>query len=168
MMKRWTAWVVGSLCVAGSLLVGCQSPPETSKQAMDLRQVQPLPILEQTRGQDPALSTDMIALIQSRQELEALGAEELSKLEVDFDQNDVVLVALGQQSTGGYWVHITGLQRVGDVIYVEGIANAPAADEAVTQAQTYPYAAAVIPKTDAALALRSSIQSVQGQQPPTP
>jgi hypothetical protein len=100
--------------------------------------------------------------------LDALGAQELSELEVDLDQYDLVLVALGQQPTGGYWVHITGLQRVGDVIYVEGIANAPADDEAVTQAQTYPYAAAVIPKVNAALALRSSIQSVQSQQPPTP
>ncbi|MFA9477260.1 protease complex subunit PrcB family protein [Phycisphaerales bacterium AB-hyl4] len=124
-----------------------------------------VPVVEQVHGNDSALDEPTIRLIQDRNALDELGVEELSNLEVNFSEYDVIVFALGEQPSGGYWAHISGVQQVGEVLYVQGTANQPGEDQAATQALTYPFAAVVIPKTDAATTL-SDIDSVRGESRP--
>lgn len=124
---------------------------------------EPVEILNQVHGENPALSEMAVRLIKTQDQLAALGVESLEGLAVDYGTQDVVILALGEQPTSGYWADITGVQLVGDVLYVQGIAGAPAEDAMTTQQLTYPYAAAVIPETPATRAL-SDIESVVGSQ----
>lgn len=127
--------------------------------------LQPLPIVQQFTGDDSAFQIPEIFLVQSRQELAALGSLDLINHPVDFAKQSVLILALGQQPTGGYWARITAVQLQGDVLHVQGFANRPSASQATSQALTYPYAAAVIPKVQPQT-LRSDIQSVSGQPAP--
>lgn len=147
------------------LMVACESQPETDTPELNVENVQPVPILSQTTGDNQALQNATTELIRDEADLQALGVESLGDLNVDWDQQDVVLVALGEQPTGGYWTRITGIQQDGDELYVQFTANAPAEGQAATQALTYPYAAAVVPETGAEVVL-SDPTEVIGQTAP--
>ena len=154
------------LAIAAVLLVGCQT--DTSRQDVagpGLERVQPVSIVEQVLGDDPALDTAAVRLIDSQQQLDDLGVTRLNQLNINFARHQLVIASLGEQPTGGYWAHIDAVQRVGDVLYVEGRANRPGPDDAVTQAITHPFAAAVIERTGART-LRSDVDSVQGRPHP--
>ena len=161
-MSKWINLAALPVFAVALSFAGCESAPKDSAAPAAVQSVQPITIISQTQGSDPALTQPMVKLITAQEQLDALGAESLAGVEVDFAEQQVVLVALGSQPSGGYWTQITGIQQLGDTLYVQGIANAPAEGEAVTQALTYPYAAAVIPATSATTAL-SDIQSVTGQ-----
>lgn len=110
---------------------------------------EPVAIHEMMTGNDPALAQPKADLIRSEDDLAALGSAELNSLSVDFDTQDVVLVALGQHPTGGYAAQINRILLEGPTLYVIGQAVMPAPDDMVTEALTYPYAVAVVEKTDA-------------------
>lgn len=131
------------------------------------KDLQPLPIIQHFTGDDPALQSPAVILVQSRQELAAIGSVELINHAIDFDRHCLVVLALGRQSTAGYWGRLTAAQLEGDVLHVQGFANRPAPGQASPQAITCPYAAAVLPKVRAQ-AVRSDIQSVTGQPLPPP
>jgi hypothetical protein len=164
MLKRMemAVWVmVASLLVLG----GCQQKgdgPLVDETAV----AEPVEILSQTCGDDVQLTLPMgVELVRNETELRALGSSELAEMDVNFRRHDLVVLSLGEQPTGGYWGRITGIQQVGDVLYVQGIANAPGAGMSVTQALTHPYCVARIAKTTASEA-RSDITAVQGQEKP--
>jgi hypothetical protein len=123
---------------------------------------QAVSILDGRAGSAAALTQPGTMLISTADQLAELGVDELADLDVAFGSEQVVIVALGEQPTGGYWVRIDGLQQVGDTLYVQGTANRPAPDALVTQALTYPYAAVTIPAVDAELVV-PDITSVTGQ-----
>ncbi|MEX0653909.1 MAG: protease complex subunit PrcB family protein [Phycisphaeraceae bacterium] len=151
---------------AVALFAGCETTRTDAPDAGDAYQgARAVPVIQQMHGSDPALDAPRVTLIQDRPALDNLDADSFDELDVNFTEHDVVVFALGEQPTGGYWAHITGVQQVGDVLYVQGIVNQPGEDEAATQALTYPYAVAVIPKTDASIAL-SDIQEVTGETRP--
>ena len=77
----------------------------------------------------------------------------------------MVVLALGERPTSGYWADIQGAQVSGDTLYVQGVANRPAADAMTAQMITYPYAIALIDKTRVRV-VRSEIRSVQGEAAP--
>ncbi len=125
----------------------------------------PVTVLRQSMGNDPALIFPAVMLIQSQAELDALKGRELAAGKVDFSKESLVVIALGEQATGGYWAKVTAVQAAGSQLFVQGIANRPGKDEVTTQAKTYPFAAAVIAKTSAT-SVRSDVQSVVGQKKP--
>ena len=159
--------------VAAALLlavVGCQNQTKTQPASEAVTVLaQPVPIQACWQGAaDPALASHQLLLVTSEDQLQALGAPSLKDAQVDFDQNDAVLVTMGQQPTGGYWICVDAIQKVGDVLYLQGRANAPGEEAVVTLAQTHPYCLVTIPKCadGDTLTLRSEFTSVAGQDQP--
>ena len=156
---RKAYWRRPGCCLAALLvLAGCQSDATLSSNAMGVA------ILNQMRGNDPALRDPAVKLINSQEELTALASEALSKLTVDFHAQSLLIVALGQKPTGGYWVRIDAVQRQGADLYLQGVANAPGNDQMTTMMLTYPFAAAVIPKQQDVQTLHPEVESVQGRK----
>lgn len=146
MMKLF---VVAAL--ACSALVGCKGDGDASDQGTaggsDL--AQPVTILERVNGNSAALKTIGKMHIETKQAYDALGDADIFPGEIDFDQNDLVIVALGEQPTGGYSIVIESIQLQGGELAVTGKATAPGPDAITTQALTYPYSAVLIPNTAA-------------------
>lgn len=167
-MRKWTMPVL--VAVTGAVaLTGCGSDPEAAGVSQAPRPTatvsEPVEVLAATRGDDAALTRGMVRLIDNAEELADLGLDGLTGLDPQFDGQDVVVFALGEQPTGGYWVDITGLQLVSGVLYVQATVNRPGPDEQVTQGVTHPYAAAVIRETGAERALTDPTEVV-GQPMP--
>lgn len=118
-------------------------------------------ILRHQTGSDAGFKLPGVVLVKNAQQLQNMGSTELSKLDVSFDKESLVVLALGEQKTGGYWARITGIQITGSTLWVQGIANRPAEGAVVTQAITYPYAVAVIAKSNADKVM-SEIESTTG------
>ncbi|MEX0746089.1 MAG: protease complex subunit PrcB family protein [Phycisphaeraceae bacterium] len=166
MLNRFAS--IGLPLLVLALMIGCESSETRTPRTPaggSFQGARAVPIIEQVEGNDAALAEPALTLIQDGSELEELGVSDLDSLNVNFSEHDVIVLALGEQPSGGYWAHITGVQQVGDVLYVEGTANQPGDDQAATQALTYPYTAVVIPKTDAATTL-SDVESVRGETRP--
>jgi len=144
----------------GLAAAGCKSDDHGADADIVGDAFTPLPILAQHYGNDPGLTTSSVKLINSAEELKAMGSEELVNKNIDFKKRSLIVIAVGEQPTGGYWAHVTGVQRHGQMVYVQGVVNRPAADAIVTQALTYAYAAKVTG------VLSSDIQNVAGQTPP--
>jgi hypothetical protein len=146
MMKLF---VVAAL--ACSALVGCKgdgdAPSGPAGGGTDL--AQPVTILERVNGNSAALKTIGKMHIETQAAYDALGDADIFPGEIDFDANDLVIVALGEQATGGYSVNIASIQLQGGELAVTGKATAPGADAITTQALTYPYSAVLIPNTAA-------------------
>jgi hypothetical protein len=149
------------------MLAACQStpPPDTTSVSPAQRALEPVAILQHITGDDPAFASPQVLLVQSRQQLEQLGSRELIHRNVDWDAHTLVILAFGPQPTGGCWGRITAAQLQGDVLHLQGFANRPSPNQAVTQGVTFPYAAAVLPKLNVH-SVRSDIQSVTGQPAP--
>lgn len=134
-----------------SALVGCKGDGDTATAPADpvTDLAQPVTILERVTGDSPALKTIGKMHIQTQDQYDALGDADIFPGKVDFDAVDLVIVALGEQSTGGYAISIESIQLQGGELAVTGKASAPGADAVVTQALTYPYSAVLIANTDA-------------------
>ena len=160
-MGRQTIVLLALMGVVGASLAGCK--PRHVIVVSDQRP-QPVSVLRRYNGTDPGLKEPLLLLVNSAQDLESLGSYDLAVHAVDFDKESLVLLALGEKPTGGYWARITGVQREGQQLYVQGLANRPSQDQAVTQALTYPYDAVVISKIRHAKVL-SEIESLMGKHP---
>jgi|GEM_PF-6073597 len=141
---------------------------QKSKQpaAMATKQGKPraVPIITHHTGDDRGLRAPGITLINSQEELIALGAKETRSIPVDFATQSLILLVIGEQSTGGFWAKINGVQQGGSTIYVQATVNRPGSMGVVTQQVTYPYAAAVIRKAKGTLL--PEVESVEGQAGP--
>lgn len=153
--------------IAVMLLVGCGTADPVADEpiGVDPTGIEAVPILEQAQGEDDALSEPRIDLIRSEDELAALGADIPLAEGLDFGEQSLVVFALGEQPTGGYWARITGAQLVDRTLWVQAVANAPGEEAMTTQQLTYPYAAAIVPRIDDRVRVESDIRSVTGQQP---
>jgi len=147
---NWTMLVVAALFGSAMMFTGCKSNggDAVSDDAATMPLAEPVEVVGQQGGSSSALDSIGAMLIRTQAEYDALGDAEIYP-DVNFDENDLVIVTLGEQPTGGYAVEISGVQQVGDELAVSGTATTPAADAVVTQALTYPYDAVVIPNTDA-------------------
>jgi hypothetical protein len=145
-------------------LPGCESPGKGMPyQTMDL--ADPVPVLHKTVGGHPSLTEPGLKLIRSQAELNALSADDLIGRAVNFNNESVILAALGEMPTAGYWININTIHQEGDSLFVYGKANRPGSDEMAGQVLTYPYCAVVIPRTNAQH-VRDQIESVEGEDPP--
>lgn len=164
MPHRLASLLLSVLAVA--LFVGCETN-RNQPAGPGFEAAEPVAIIDQMHGNDPALDQParVVRLIQDRPGLDRLEADSLAELDVNFSDHDVILVTLGEQPSGGYWAHVTGVQKVGNVLYVEGMVNRPGEDEAATQALTQPYTVVIVPKTGASHAL-SDLDEVTGETMP--
>jgi hypothetical protein len=143
------------LCLLAALalgLAGCQNPgnggaTDGPSPSEVLAQTEPVQIVDQMTGNQSALDEPTVELVKTQQDLQALGLD--TPEGVDLAQQDLVIQALGEQNTGGYAVRIDAIQKYGNRLFVQSTVDRPSPDAAVTQQITYPYAAAVIPNTDA-------------------
>lgn len=159
-MNKQTITIVTLLILT---VLGCKSAP-TDQAAVNIADAtQPVSILRDYHGVDDAFCTVGVQVIDSAAALEESGSTQLCNLEADFDNEIIVVLALGEQPSGGYWTNITAMQ-IGETggLYVQGIANRPAENGAVTLATTYPIHAAVISKIDIT-SVHPEIDSVVGQ-----
>ncbi len=150
-------WVL-SFAVLSLAACGSGQKPEA-----DTAAAEPIAILVEQHGQQSSLAFPAVKHVTSAEQFEALGLDGAKP--AVFGTEDMVLVAIGEQSTGGHWVHITGLQRVGDTVYVQATVNRPGEDAMTTQALTQPYCIVTTPKLGE-VSLRSDITSVAGQDAP--
>lgn len=141
MMYRFAVAALASLALAGCKGGG------SADGGGDL--AQPVVISERVSGDSAALKTIGTYHIETKEEYDALGDPNIFPGELDLGGYDLVIVALGERSTGGYSVDIESVQLDGTELLVNGKASAPAADAATTQAITYPYCAVLIPNTPA-------------------
>lgn len=140
----------GLVAVLGSMasVIGCQTGDDDSAMLVEpIVLAEPVPIVAQNSGDSAAIDRS-VTLIRTQAEYDALGDESIMP-NVDYEVNDLVIVSMGQQPTGGYSVKITGVQLVGDELAVTGVSKVPSPDALVTQALTHPYDAVVIPNTAA-------------------
>jgi hypothetical protein len=157
-------WVLG-LALVTAMMTGCKK--DEGRASAKPGRTQPISILQQVHGNDPALRDAERFLFNSTEQINTVGAAELAKINVDFDKQSLIVLASGERPTGGYWVHITGVQRQGDKLFIQGTANRPAADQQVAQAMSYPFAAVVVPKVEEIKQIVPEVESVTGHPLPT-
>ena len=134
-----------------------QAPEPSGPQA-----VEPVEIMESMSVEASTFSEPGAYLFKREQDFESYRRGRLVDLEVDWDDSDVVVLALGSQPTGGYWAKIRSAQRVGPTLYIQAVANRPGPDEMVTQALTFPVAVAVVEKSAAGTVV-PEVDSVTGR-----
>jgi hypothetical protein len=67
---------------------------------------------------------------------------------VDFSQNMVIVVTMGEQTSGGYYISIPRIRRTEDALVVTVRERRPQPHELVLAVLTQPYHIVVVPKTD--------------------
>ena len=160
MRRSGMTWMLTFGWLAVVALSGCESLMRSDA----IGQSKPVNVLETRNGSDPALNEGGQWVINSYDEAHSIGSPQLDSLNVDFESESLVLVTLGEQPTGGIWIKIDGVSAQGRELYVYGVANRPGSNDATVQMLTYPFAAAVIPKTSADV-LHIEFASVEGQDP---
>ena len=153
--RTWKTLAVAALLGPSLAIVGCKHNDHGHDHDHDhnhdtVALAEPVTILESKSGSSDAFKTIGRMLIKTQADYDALGKPDLHP-GIDFEANDLVIVALGEQPTGGYAIEITAIQEEGDTLFVVGSSSEPGEDAVVTQALTYPFAAAVIPNTSATL-----------------
>jgi PrcB C-terminal len=158
MHRRSITLLAALLMTAG---MGCQN------QKMAMPATDPVPILRRASGSDMAVKTEPleVTLINSADALTAAAGDKLAALAVDFAHESLLVLSLGEQPTGGYWVRMTAVQQGPGGLYVQGLVNVPGDGEQVTPEKTYPYDAVVIPKS-ADQMVHPEMKNVAGQKPP--
>lgn len=160
MIKQWICTAALTFGALG--LVACgSSQTDSSYGVLD---VEPVSIHHRVAGSSSALKDPNVLLINDATTLENLQAPELTDIAVDFESQSLVVLALGECPTGGYWAHIDGVQLLGDKVIVQGTANRPAGGTQ-TQALTYPFEAVVVEKVRGTPQM--DITSVEGQEHPS-
>ncbi len=159
-MAQARNWFVFAMAIITMFTtVGCESDAKNASQP-----AQPLPISARWNGSDSAFQQSGQWLINSQAELDATGSSHLGDLSVDFSNQSLIVLSLGERSTGGYWATITGAQQKGGKVYFQAVASRPGDDAATTQAFSYPVAAAVIPKVQPRVVI-PEVESVTGGSP---
>lgn len=165
-MKFGFGWkqmmLVIALAPVAVLSAGCHSDGgDTASGGFAL--ADPVEITEGTSGSSPAMRTAGTYLIPSQAQWDKSGFGEAVPGPIDFAAYDVVVVAMGEQTSGGHWVRIDAIQLAGNELAVQCTMNAPAEGDVVATVVTYPFHAVMVPKTGAVLAVPDPT-FVQGQE----
>ena len=77
-------------------------------------------------------------------------SDEISEalLNIDLDQNNVLLMHLGQRNTGGYGIEIEKIYEKKNVLYIKTKEIKPAKGAMTTMALTNPFTIVLIPKKE--------------------
>lgn len=153
-----------ALLVVGATIPGCQTGDADTNGRAEAR-VEPVDLQRSMSLEASTFAEPGAMLFKDEATFEPYRSGGLADLEVNWTQSDVVVVALGAQPTGGYWVKLTGAQRVGPQLYVQATASRPGPDAMVTQAVTYPIALGVIEKSPAQVVV-PEVESLTGAEMP--
>lgn len=157
MLTRGTLVLV---MMAAALLAGCKQEPVAGMSG-----TAPVAVVRHIKGDDLAGQKGAdVLLITSAAQLDALKSKTLSGEKIDFASQSLVVLALGEKPTAGFWARITGVQSRGADLYVQGVVSSPAKDATVAQVVSYPFDAVVIAKA-AAKAVHPEVQSAVGLDP---
>jgi hypothetical protein len=88
------------------------------------------------------------ALVTTAEELAALWPAGAAIEDVDFSEESVVVVALGERRTGGYSVEVESVVATDDGVVVRYVEGAPGPGCMTTQALTQPYRIIAIPRVE--------------------
>jgi len=116
-----------------------EAPPEPGYDALARGQQSAIRVPLARAIADPALWADFWAALTANQ------ADPSARPEVDFDEETVVVLLLGERRTGGYAVDIARVIEHRTEVEVVVRVERPAAGEMVTQALTSPYLVASVP-----------------------
>jgi len=107
------------------------------------------------RGQYSGLKEPMVLLVTDPGEWEAVWRRHTAVMArprpapaVDFGQEAVVVVALGERRSGGYSIAVTGVRLKGDQLVVRVRRQSPPPGAVTTMAFTQPYHMVAIPRPD--------------------
>lgn len=149
MQNRTFKTLALALLIGPAMLVGCKSGGSEDPAAPLAEPLaEPVTIVQSKTGDSAALKSIGVKLVKTQADYDALGDADIFA-GVDFEENDLVIASLGEQSTGGFSIEITSIQQEGDLLIVVGTSSRPGEDAVITQALTHPYAAVVIENTDA-------------------
>lgn len=160
-MHRFTVVPALAALACLTLFAGGGCAGKASTPAVELAAV-PLTVHRAQHGQQSSIAVPVLRQIRSRQQFDELGLEGAKA--ASFGKHDMVLVGLGEQSTGGHWVRVTGLYRVGDEVVVQATVNHPGEDQPVTEALSQPWCLVTTDKLGD-VTLVSDFTSVSGQEP---
>lgn len=161
----WKRIVLAVALAPAVALTGCKTGDNGGSDGPVLELADPVAIMEGVSGSSQSLPTAGTFLVTSQTQWEAGGFAEACPAPMDFDAHDVVVVAMGEKPSAGYWVHIDAIQKIGSELVVQFTHNTPGEDEVVAAVVTYPYYAVAVPKTGATLAIADP-SHVQGQAAP--
>lgn len=163
-----TPWLGFGLGCALLFAAACGEKPSSRLSQHPDQSGERVRILDRQAGDDAALKMPGVMLITSDTQLLKTGASSLAQVPVHFATQSLVVVALGERSTGGHWVRISNIQRKGDTLYVQGRANQPGKEGITTQAVSFPYDAVVIARQEGVARVLSEIESVTGAEEANP
>lgn len=162
-----TAVLAATLMCTPLLLTGCaggasSTESEAAAPAPAPAFAEPVTIITKVSGDQLPIESYGLGLLDD-DALDGLGLRAAfadAGVPVDLSVQSVLLLSLGQQSTGGFAADITGLQLKGDELYVQGTAVAPGPNAVTSQQITYPYCAVVTVKLPEGVELLSDITSL--------
>ncbi len=128
--------------------------------AGDVSAQQPVAVMREVASgtQGPAVPVE--ALVRTREELVAVWPGPGPVPEVDFQREMVVVIALGSRPTGGYAVRLASLLMFQDSIVVRYEELRPGPTCMTTQALTYPYYVAAVPRGEGTARFERQVKSV--------
>jgi len=132
-------------CLSILATTACQQPQAASSPADGKMLV----IEHQVTGDLAPATHQQTLLIKDAQKLAKVHEQLLDWLAVDFAKQAIVFWSMGEKPSGGYGGTIESVREVGSVLHVTVRVHAPGPDDMVTMALTCPFAAAVIPQTQA-------------------
>ncbi|QDU72933.1 protease complex subunit PrcB family protein [Mucisphaera calidilacus] len=167
-MKRVVFGAVLGLSLA--LSAGCSTNnngngADAADQSARMGLATPVGILETVTGDHEVFASPGLMLVNDASDVDGYDATPLAGLNVDFSSHSVIVLALGQQATGGYWATIDAIQYEGDELVVQAKVNQPDPGQMVSQVISHPFAAVVVPKVEN-VTLLSDIEGLSGQPQP--
>jgi len=108
-----------------------------------------------SRGQASSISDQRQLVIRDEQGLKDIWQQidDAGSLpEIDFEDNMVIAVFMGERPTGGYGIEIESIDAYAGSITVNVVETEPGPDDLTTQALTYPYHIVTTGNTDGIVA----------------
>jgi len=142
-MQRFQFAASAALLLALTAVLGACASTGSSKPAATTGGPSLVTIQSHQHGQQSGIKFPALQHITDQAAFDALGLEGTSP--VDFKKQDMIILAIGEQTTGGYKVRITKLLKTGNGVVVFANITRPG-EGAVTQALTSPYCIVTVDK----------------------
>lgn len=151
-----------TLAMTMAMAIGCESTQMGGGKSGKAHE-----IVAHYHGDDAGLAFPEPLVVHSKAELEALSSTELADIDyIEWDKHSVVILALGEQATSGYWAHINSVTEADGKLYINATVNSPAGGGEA--GKSYPYCAVEVPKfNDEGLTLVPITDDVSGKARPS-
>ncbi len=155
----------------GLLLVGCANrETEIASSPDEIKEPETLTMRDLAQGTSSGIRQPLREVIRSQEEWDKLWGRHVSQRtpqpsapEVDFDREMVIVATMGKQSTGGYQIQISQVRKLPEkAVQVTIQEKTPPEGAFTTQALTYPFHFAAVPKTDLPVRFVSTVPKAKG------